>query len=160
MSRIQLSTVDWDRFWNKAWAHVTAEVPDAKRMAMRNAALEMAKVLYGQIGRRVNDLHGHVIRWQDPRVGSGGGYAAVSPVSEPVGDSSLDSRGITYALEFGHGVRLPSGKAKRYTYRGTGRNYVPGRQFYSYAKSEIANERIVERAAERVLVELENAFDL
>ena len=81
-------------------------------------------------------------------------------MSEPVEDSSLDSRGITYALEFGHGVRLPSGKAKRYTYRGTGRNYVPGRRFYSYAKSEIANERIVERAAERVLVELENAFDL
>ena len=43
-----------------------------------------------------------------------------------VEDSSLDSRGITYALEFRHGVRLPSGKAKRYTYRGTGRNYVPG----------------------------------
>ena len=45
MSRIQLSTVDWDRFWNKAWAHVTEAVPDARRMAMRNAALEMAKVL-------------------------------------------------------------------------------------------------------------------
>lgn len=160
MSRIQLSTVDWNRFWNKAWAHVTEAVPDAKRMAMNNVAQEMAKVLYGQIDQRVNDAHGHVRRWQEPRVGSGGGYAAVSPVSEPVEGSSLDSRGITNALEFGHGVRLPGGDAERYTYRGTGRNYVPARQFYSWAKLEIAKGRIVEHAAERVLVELENAFDL
>ena len=160
MSRIQISTTDWDYFWNHVWAHVAENVPDAKRLALRNAALEMSKVLYGQIRQRVTDSHGHVMRWQNPRVGSGGGYAAVSPISEPVQGSTLDSRGITNALEFGHGVRWPSGKAKRYVYRGSGKNYVPGRQFYSFAKSQIASSNLIERAAEVVLVELENAFDL
>ena len=160
MDKFQISTGNWDYFWNHVWAHVAEAVPDAKRMAMRNAALEMSKVLYGQIRRRVNDSHGPVMRWQNPRVGSGGGYAAVSPVKEDVQGSTLDSQGITNALEFGHGVRWPSGKAKRYTYRGTGRNYVPGRQFYSFAKSEIASGKIVKRAAEAVLIELENAFEL
>ena len=160
MDKFQISTGNWDYFWNHVWAHVAEAVPDAKRIAMRNAALEMSKVLYGQIRRRVNDSHGQVMRWQNPRVGSGGGYAAVSPVKEDVQGSTLDSQGITNALEFGHGVRWPSGKAKRYTYRGTGRNYVPGRQFYSFAKSEIASGKIVKRAAEAVLIELENAFEL
>lgn len=151
---------DWDKFWNDVWAHVANEVPDAKRLAMRNASMEMARVVYRQISGRVSDSHGKVVRWQHPRVGSGGGYAAVSPLSVFVPGRSVTSYRITNFLEFGHGVRGPSGKWKRYEYRGTGRNYVPARQFYSYAKSEIADGNIAKKAAEVVLVALENAFDL
>ena len=158
--KIQIDTLEWDHHWEDVWGHVTEAVPEAKRLAMRNAALEMARVVWKQIGRRVNDSHGHVQRWQDPRVGSLGGYAAVSARKEAVGGSTLDSRRLTDVLEFGHGVLGPSGKAKRYVYRGSYRSYVPGRQFYSWAKSEIAESDLIVRAAEKVLLALENAFDL
>ncbi len=90
------------REWKKARAETTERLSES-----------MKRTVDSQIAASgVNDSRGTVRAWQQSRIGSGKGYAAVSPVK---GGSRGNSPGaITNYLESSHKVRSPSGRAKRY----------------------------------------------
>ena len=157
---------EFSRFFD-GWQHVISEVKDAKRLALE----EMGKAAKAEVDRQiiqrgVRDDRYHVRNWQRYRVGSGGGYVAVSPVSDKVSGKTASSKLITKYLEKGHPIRQPSGRDTRYRPRvniekvvwGSRDFIVPGRQFYSFSKLRV--EELAMRAAEKVLVRLENLFDL
>ena len=102
-------------------------------------------------------------RWQQLRMGSGGGYIAVSPVSDEAvqvtrGGKNTTSKDVTRYLERGHGIRPPSGRAGRYVPRvRSGRTYVPGRMFYSWAAANA--EKLALKAADRAMGRIADEID-
>lgn len=154
----------WDAFW-RVWDRKLETFPDAKKAALFQAGLAVKALLDRQISTRLNDPRGRVRRWQELRVGSGGGYVAISPVDDTVRVSRSTSnqysaRDITRYLERGHKIRMPSGRWKRYVPRvyerldANGKNYlysiVPGRMFYSWTKMNSSSVAI-KAAREEVL---------
>ena len=81
----------------------------------------------------INDAHGHVKSWQELRIGSAHGYAAVSPAKSKSGSDSPGA--ITNYLESGHKTRMPSGRAQRYTPR-IEKTRTTAYGFYRSAKSQ------------------------
>lgn len=152
----------WNDFWgSKYWQRVIKIIPEAKHAALFEAGKALMQEVNAQIDQRgVNDKYGRVRSWTTPEVGSGNGYVAVRPddVTVTTEGGTGSSKQITQYLEHGHGVRLPSGRAKRYVpeFRGNG-SYVRGYLFYSFSRS--AAERIGIQAAEKCLVKFENAID-
>lgn len=152
----------WEMFWRR-WDDVTEKWPDAKRLALREMGKVILKEVVQQIPKRgVHDSRGRVARWQNMRLGSGGGYVAVSPSSEDTvqvtrGGNRTNSAQITQYLEGGHAIRPPSGRTKRYVPRlHSGRSYVPGHLFYSWAKMDVEYKAI--DAADQVLDELSDTL--
>ena len=161
MSAITFDQKRWDRFWDY-WEDFIEEWPEVKRFALLTMGTAVLKEVQQQVVRRgVNDSRGRVRRWQDMRVGSGNGYVAVSPLNEDVsvsGAKKTTSRDITRYLERGHAIRPPSGRSKRYTPRiKSGRTYVPGRQFYSWARQDAL--KLALAAADDAVSELCDAID-
>lgn len=172
----KFNTEKWDEFWD-GWDVVIQKFPDAKRMALNEMGRAVLKEVLSQIKKQgITDQRGRVGSWQEIRIGSGGGYVAVSPDHEEVQvtkqGEKTNAKDVTRYLDRGHKVRGPSGRAKRYRPRmnyensgsvisaSTGALIVKGRLFYSYARENA--ERIAMHAAERnVLVHLENMlYDL
>ena len=128
---------------------ILRNIPSAKKQALYAAATAAQAVVRREIDRRVDDSRGRVKRWQEVVMGTRGGYAKVAPSDVRVAASNRKYYGygaddVTRYLERGHGVRAPAGKNKRYGARlkragfsrNTGRAYVPGRMFYSFARSD------------------------
>lgn len=127
---------------------------DARRRAMEEAAPKLKREVDTAIGGR-----GKVRSWQEQRVGSEGGYAAVSPKSktwtEVNGQGKKYAVGhVTNAIEHGHRFPSPTGKNQRYQTRiESGRMRVPGQYFYKKANRntmEIAREAAAQAAAELI----------
>ena len=161
--RTEFNIERWQRFWAQ-WEHVIEQVPEAKRDALKAMGEAVLAELRDQIDLQgVNDARGRVKRWQEYRIGCGGGYVAVSPVTDEAqvtrGGETTTSKDVTRYLDRGHGVRGPSGRAKRYEPRYQhARLYVPGHLFYSYTRDKAG--RIAAHAAEKnVLVPLENMLE-
>ena len=118
------------------------EIPEARRKLHQQFA-DLAKGLVDEsIDATVNDANGHVKSWQEKRVGSGGGYAAVSPQK---GKTGRDSPGaITNYLENGHAIRSSSAR-------------VEGRHFYAAAatKAQAKALELAEGFAEKLAAQLE-----
>lgn len=110
------------------------EIPEARRNMHERIANAVQNEVRAQIDTSgINDSSGKIKDWQEGRVGSGGGYAAVSPVKGQTGANSPGA--ITNYLENGHRVRQPSGNAKRIR-RGRAKNaYVNGYHFYQSARN-------------------------
>lgn len=140
------------RYWDRR----LEIVPETRRGAVRAAGETVKQALDGQIQRA--DLSGietkgRVKSWQELRLGSGGGWAAVSARKETVyyrdkrasfgarvrqhtwHGGPVTARQVTGWLERGHGT-------------GTG-GYVAGRQFYACTRDDA--QRIALKAADRVL---------
>lgn len=161
--RTEFDTERWQRFWS-SWEHVIEQVPEAKQDALKAMGEAVLAELRSQIDQQgVNDARGRVKRWQEYRVGSGGGYVAVSPVADEVhvtkSGEKTSAKDVSRYLDRGHGVRGPSGRNKRYRPRFQhARLYVPGHLFYSYTRDKAG--RIAAHAAEKnVLVPLENMLE-
>lgn len=155
----ELNHDDWDYFWNNVWGRVIKAVPSIRKDVLREMGAAIKRDVDDQILRQgVNDRFGRVRRWQQEKVGSGGGYVKVSPENEDIrisaGGNKTTSRKVTGLLEHGHGVRKPSGRNKRYVprIRGNGR-YVRGFQFYSWAAMDA--EKHAMTAGGRILSRLE-----
>ena len=151
----------WDKFW-EYWEDFIEEWPEVKRFALLTMGSSVLKEVQDQVVRQgVNDSRGRIRRWQDMRVGSHNGYVAVSPVSEDVAvikDGKTTARDITRYVDQGHTIRSPSGTAARYTPRiKSGRTYVPGRRFYSWARMDA--QKIALEAADEAVRELCDAID-
>lgn len=162
MERQWFDKQDWDAFW-RFWEEAIQRIPDLKREALEAMGKAVLQEVREQIPRRgVHDPQGRVARWQEMRVGSKGGYVAVSPSPDEIvqvtrfGEKTT-SKDATRYLERGHGIPTPSGRARRYVPRiASHRTYVPGRMFYSWAKQDA--QKIALEEANRAMDQLTDIF--
>ena len=164
------SRVDRERLdqFNRYWDKVYQKVPEARAQAVK----AMGEAVFQELGQQiqVSDLQseakGNVRDWQEMRLGSRGGYFAVSPrKKDKPGDqawkgNSVTMKQVTRWLERGHGARKPAPGSlrrwSRYTRSGlnirTGTRFIKGRQFYSRTRLKATD--IALKAADRVLSKL------
>ncbi|MEG1683393.1 MAG: hypothetical protein RR295_06145 [Oscillospiraceae bacterium] len=134
----------WAAFWEQ-WEKSILSIPGAKRDALEAAGEAVKQRLDAEIATRHVGSHGRVQTWQASKVGSGGGYTAVSAIPGEVIRVSKSGKKTTAAqvtkyLEHGHPTR--SGHASKYAdaqglvrySASTGKAIVPGRQFYSWTR--------------------------
>lgn len=135
-------------------------IPEARRKLHEDIAEIAKKEVDTQIlASGINDANNKIRGWQEARVGSGGGYAAVSAV-KGVGLTGDNSPGaITNYLESGHRIRPPSGQAKRYE-PAIKTPYVEGRHFYEEARytAEAKVIRLVEQYTEELASRIEGGL--
>ena len=139
------------------WEDLMKEFPETRAKAVEAMGQAVRRELDAQIGKAdlEEDAKGTVRSWQELRLGSGGGYAALSAKKgNPSGGKPKTWRGkavsikqITKWLERGHGVREPDTKGdyawsedrkarqRRAGYNpATDRMFVKGRMFYSWTR--------------------------
>ena len=119
---------------------------------------------------------GTVRTWQELRVGSKGGYAALSPgkgTAQPRVEETqhtwkgkpVSKKQVTRWLERGHGTRRPAAGSSRSwnqagragVTRASAAGYVKGRQFYSWTKAKALELAL--KAADRVLSRIADEVD-
>ena len=144
-----------DRF-ARYWEKLYQAFPDARRQAAQAMGEAVQKDLNAQIQAAdlENGAKSTVRSWQDVRIGSRGGYAAVSPaggVAKPrAGQKQHTWRGnpvtqkqVTRWLERGHGTPSTGRMTQNYVRKTKtwheiaerrGEGYVEGRQFYSFTR--------------------------
>lgn len=105
---------------------------DIKRDILDRAGVQLLGTVQGHIGGT-----GKMQSWQDVRRGSGGGYAAVSPRPKTFANGYRVGQ-ITEAIERGHRIRSPSGRAQRYKPKIKHPNGVPGQWYYKSSEPDAA----------------------
>ena len=131
------------------------EFPKARRELHERLAEMIKEEVDKQIDASgLNDSRGKIKGWQEPHVGSGGGYAAVRAQKGETGDNSPGA--ITNYLENGHRIREPSGKSKYYRPR-INKPYVDGYHFYQAARTVVEAKAIAE--AERFVEEFRRRLE-
>jgi len=148
MQEINLSALD-------GISRALEAMPELRRDALRNIAEQAKAVLAVRIGGT-----GRVAGWQGVYEGSGGGYAAVRAAAGKylaAGGKSRYSMGhVTNAIESGHGIRRPSGQAKRYRSR-VRTAAVRGKYMYRDTGAEL--NRLAEQEAKALGERLASALD-
>lgn len=157
--------------FNQYWEDLYAVVPEARA----EAAAEMGRAVKQELDAQIHasalqpDAKGHVSSWQTVRMGSKGGYAAISPQASATSSTwrgrPVTTRQITKWLDRGHGVRKPAaGSAAMWSRSGkaglnlrTGTRFVTARQFYSATKAKAVN--VAKRAADKVLSRIADEVD-
>ncbi len=136
-------------------AAILKELPEARKELHERLSEMIKKEVDAQIDASgLNDSRGKIKGWQEPHVGSRGGYAAVRPVKGETGANSPGA--ITNYLESGHRIRGPSGRAKRYRPR-IKKPYVDGYHFYKAARLAVEAKAIAE--AERFVEEFRRRLE-
>ena len=158
--------------FTRYWEGLFEEFPEERRRASEAMGEATKKHLDRQIGR--SGFRGgadHTVRsWQELRIGSEGGYAAVSPVKGIVlrrtsGDRKVKTwrgREVTSSMvtrwqERGYGTRRAApGSERSWSRVKSGKahvrdkkDYVKGKQFYSYTKLKAFDNAL--KAAEQLL---------
>ena len=130
MQSVDLSGLDK---LDREFKHILEELPEARRGLHEEIGAAVLQNVRSEIDSSgLKDSHGNIKGWQESRVGSRGGYAAVSAVRGTGSGGSDDSPGaITNYLEHGHKIR-PAGSSKS---RAT-KPYVDGYHFYKEANFE------------------------
>ena len=162
------------RKFNSCWDDLFRAVPEARAQAVATMGQAARQELNAQIGKAdlETDAKGTVSSWQELRLGSKGGYAALSAIKASpyrAGKKPKSWKGtpvtvkqVTKWLERGHGVRKPD-TTKDYAWSqsrknrnrragwnaATGRSYVKGRMFYSWTKTRATELAL--KAADQVL---------
>lgn len=152
------------RVFFKHWDNLFQVVPEARREAVEAAGKEIQRSLESQIQCANLDGAGaksRVKSWQGLRLGSGGGWAAVSPKRETV--ESWEKR-KTYAGRFKQHTRkgepVTARQVTTWLERGHGTpwgGYVAARQFYAYTKDDVLEIGL--KAAARVLEKIGDEVD-
>ncbi len=145
--------------FNSRFGRLMEVFPEARATAVKAMGQAVQQELNAQIGKAdlETDAKGTVSSWQELRLGSKGGYAALSAIKASpyhAGKKPKSWKGtpvtvkqVTKWLERGHGVRKPdttkdyawSQRRKNRIWRSgvnkyTGLRYVKGRMFYSWTK--------------------------
>lgn len=177
LARVERRKIDE---FNRSWNDLYQAFPQARSEAVKAMGEAVRKDLDKQI--EAADLETGakktVKSWQTLRLGSKGGYAAVTPTWADV--ISRKGKGkvwkgtrvgvgqVTRWLERGHGVRKPSPgsirqwsryseKTQRNINKVTGYGFVKARQFYSFTKLDAVDHAL--EAAETVLVKISDEVD-
>ncbi|WP_125115965.1 hypothetical protein [Agathobaculum sp. Marseille-P7918] len=145
------------QFADRCDAEVKRKRADQRALHERLGA-RMQTEVHGKIAGMMNNAHGgrdKVASWQKTYIGSGGGYAAVRPVSPPTGKGSPGA--ITNAIVSGHAIRRPSGRAKRGYKPDIHVLRVNGINFYDAVRSELPDmlQAEVERWGDEMAARLE-----
>lgn len=156
--------------FNSYWEDLMEEFPEARATAVRTMGEAVKRDLDAQISMADlgTDAKATVQSWQELRLGSKGGYAALSgqkgKLSNRWRGQPVTIKQVTKWLERGHGVRKSaSGSGRAWNRAGrsglntvTGLRYVKGRMFYSWTKMkalehalDAANEALEIFAEER-----------
>ncbi len=170
----------------KYWDELIQMVPEARKEAVEAAGEAVKRALDAQIQRAgLNGVEakGRVRSWQELRLGSRGGYAAISPWKETVysfdrragfggryrqhtwNGKPVTARQVTTWLERGHGTGATGrteiswtkrkGQHRRKARWGSG--YVAGRQFYAWTKADALDLAL--KAADQVLCRIADEVD-
>lgn len=116
--------------------------------ALRRAAVEKyGEELLGKVRGKIGGT-GKVAGWQEKYPGSGGGYSAVRARAETYHKGYAVGY-ITNAIENGHRVSPPSGRAKRYRPQ-IRKAKVPGLGFYRASQPDA--QALADRAAAELTV--------
>lgn len=153
--------------WARYWEPLFRVVPEARADAVKAWGEQMQKEVRRQVtSRGVQDSREHVRLWQEMRMGSRGGWVAVSPRSGKAGTAgdgrvhtwkgkTVTASQVTRWLERGHGnrqrhfgTRFNTANAARYT---------RGHLFYSWA--EMIAEREALKAADDALCRIADEVD-
>ena len=127
-------------------AEALRRTPESKREVLTDLGEQLLSQVRANIGGA-----GKVRKWQHAHVGDKGGYVAVHPAERTEDKYGRAVGAVTNAIESGHEIRPPGGKAKRYVPRI--RVYrVPGKGMYDRADPERAAETAVQRL-EQLLAE-------
>ena len=171
-----------DQFVNY-WEPLLKKVPEAKKKAVKSMGEAMQRELNAKIMEAdlEPDAKETVISWQEVRIGSGGGYAAVSPkkgIARPAKGQkqhtwkgeAVRKKQVTRWLEKGHGLPPADLKksyawSKKRRYREgksrfndwTGESFVAGRKFYGFARLNAQDQAL--RAADKVLSMIADEVD-
>lgn len=145
------------QFAKRCDAEVKRKRADQRAIHERLGA-RMQTSLQGHIAGMMKNAHGgrdKVAGWQKTYIGSGGGYAAVRPVSPPTGKGSPGA--ITNAIVSGHDIRRPSGRAKRKYKPDIHVLHVNGMNFYDAVRAELPDmlQAEVERWGDEMAARLE-----
>lgn len=137
---------------DRALGGLLKTLPGARRELHHDLAALLKEEVDANITESVVDSRGKIRRWQQPHVGSRGGYAAIRAIGSTEGaPTGKDSPGaITNYLESGHKIRLPGG-GKRYRPK-INVLYVNGRHFYQSTRrtAEPKAMRLARDFADRV----------
>lgn len=178
MRKATLDRQKLDRFARR-WEDLYHAFPDARRQAAQAMGEAVQKDLNAQIQAAdlENGAKSTVRSWQDVRIGSRGGYAAVSPaggVAKPrAGQKQHTWRGdpvtqkqVTRWLERGHGTPSTGRMTQNYVRKTKtwheiaerrGEGYVKGRLFYSWTYMKAVDHAI--EAAEKLLDSISEEMD-
>lgn len=152
--------------FNSRFGRLMEVFPEARGEAVRAMGEAVQRDLSAQIARAdlEEDARGTVISWQELRLGSLGGYAAITPKADTARPragkqhtwkgKAVTQRQVTRWLERGHGVPKYTGSGKQRDRKRrsglnpvTGLRYVKGRMFYSWTKMK-ALEHALDAATE------------
>ena len=172
-----------DPFWDEAYAKahgITRAAPDEifAECDVISLHLPLTPETENFIGAAelADGAKGTVRTWQELRVGSKGGYAALSPgkgTAQPRVEETqhtwkgkpVSKKQVTRWLERGHGTRRPAAGSSRScnqagragVTRASAAGYVKGRQFYSWTKAKALELAL--KAADRVLSRIADEVD-
>jgi len=157
MQEFTVDTNGWNAFWEK-WRDTVNAIPDMKEVLLKRVGREVRDEVRRAIDASgLNDRrYGRVKLWQGSHVGSGLGYTAVRRDSDMTmsgggNKDPINTAALTNFLNFGHKVRGPSGRAKRYRSRAE-KARVGGFRFYKTAGNQ--SEKIAIQVAEELLKSL------
>lgn len=160
-----------ERF-NRYWRDLLETFPEARAHAVAEMGRAAKQELDGRIlSQGVDDAMGHIRADQQLRLGSLGGYAAITPGREDFVDrrgkvktwngKPVTSRQVTRWLERGHNASTTNSGSDKLIYaygRKEGSFFVvPGRQFYSFTKLKAFD--LAMRAAREVLYKFSDEVD-
>ena len=153
--------------FNTRFGRLMEVYPEARATAVKAMGQAVQQELNAQIGKAdlETDAKGTVSSWQELRLGSKGGYAALSAIKaspyhggrKPKSwkGTPVTVKQVTKWLERGHGVRKAdttkayawSQRRKNRIWRSgvnkyTGLRYVKGRMFYSWTKLKVRNQAL------------------
>lgn len=129
-------------------AQAARRAPEIKKEVLNSLGQNLLSQVRSNIGG-----NGKVQRWQHMHLSSGGGYVAVHP-EEKISDAYGRAVGaVTNAIDSGHKIRPPSGKAKRYTPR-IQKARVPAKSMYAKVLPERAAEQAAAQLGQRLAHDL------
>lgn len=137
---------------DRRFASVLDKFPSQRRELFKRVATRLEQEVVQQVSASgINDSSGKVGSWQKGRVGTGGGYAAVS-ADGSLGTGADSPGAITNYLENGHRIR-PPGTLKRSRVHVA---YVNGYHFYKNVEARA--EAIAQAEGEKLADELSRAL--
>lgn len=132
-------------------AQAVRQAPEIKKEVLTGLGEQLLSQVQNNIGGG-----GKVQRWQHTHLGSGGGYVAVHPAEGEKDAYGRAVGAVTNAIESGHRIPSPRGKAKRYRPR-IKKARVPGKGMYARTAPQRAAEDAARQLGQQLVEPLEES---
>ena len=132
-------------------AQAVRQAPEIKKELLTGLGEQLLSQVQNNIGGG-----GKVQRWQHTHLGSGGGYVAVHPAEGEKDAYGRAVGAVTNAIESGHRIPSPRGKAKRYRPR-IKKARVPGKGMYARTAPQRAAEDAARQLGQQLIEPLEES---